>query len=728
MIQQENILAGLKKVKNLISKDKIAQSISELGEILKFQKEFSYLEFLNQLSASYKYMLEYALTDNNDAGRDMMLSDIKLNLDGLADELISNIESNSNPEIFYATKRLVKIQQQSLEELLSLLKSIELEYDVLKETGIYPEETIIKRENLVDNLFEKVFALPFHSIKELKLLKDFIFDSEKPEDIKEIIISALFLSASVVYDRHKLLTLIDIYDNTSDKLAARALISIILLLDKNSEIIEKDLVIGQRLEIWKDSLINYTRLRDTVMALLRTVDTTRINDRMKEDLIPGLSKLSPDLVKELSKKIKQDDLEEPEFNPEWEEMLRESGLEKKLQEFAELQNEGADIMMMPFSQLKQFPFFNKLPHWFLPFSPHHSSLKVLRNLNNSFFTSMLNVGPFCDSDKYSFTLSLNQMPSQQIDLMKVQMAGGMEQMKLEHDEMLLKLKNPDFSNEVKNYLRNLYRFYNLFRKKDEFQNLLAKPVNFINLPFIGDWLKERELVNLAAEFFFKRGYYDYSLRLFEIIADSDPEEMVFDKIGYCYQSLSRWNEAIDAYKKAEMFGNENFWRLKMMAICYRSLNQWDSAAACYNRLLENDSENLNFLFNLAICEMNLGNFRKAAELCYKFDYLKAGNTKVLQILALAEAFDGNQSKGKSVAERIIFECGIDSDFTNYFVLGTLHLNNGELKDALKFYRMMDSDPEKWFSLVTNEMRKTGLLKLNYNRLILMKEYDILSQI
>lgn len=720
-------VGNIKKVIRFINEGHISSAIELLAQVLVGLREYKMLEFVNELKNSYKYLLEYALTGGEDRGRNIMLSDIRESLLGIAEEILSNIETVSDPAIFYSNRRFDKMQKENLSMLLERLQSIESENSLVKETGVYSEDIAKKREELVDNIFDKVMALPFHAMNDLKHISRYILSEERSEDVKKILISALFISVSQQYNRYKVISLIDIYENTNnEKIAARALVSLLIIFNKFSDRISRDLVIGQRLELWKDSLVNYTRLRDTVMAFLRTMDTTRINDKMKKDLIPGLSKLKPEIVKEFSKNFKPEDLDEMEFNPEWEEMLRQSGLDKKLKEFAELQSEGADIMMIPFSQLKQFSFFHKLSHWFLPFSSDYSQLGVLRSLNNEFFDKMLEVGPFCDSDKFSFALSLNQMPKEQVDIIKMQMAGGLEQMKLEHEEINLKLKNPGFLSELDNYMKNLYRFFNLFRKKDEFDNPLSSPLAFTELPYIGDWLKEQELVSLAAEFFFKRKYFQHSLTLFQIVADNEPTEIIWDKIGFCQQSLHRFKDALESYEKAEMFGQFNSWRLKMKAGCYKMLGDYECASDNYSKLLESDPDNKSLLYNIAICEMVKGNYRSVIEKCYKYDYLYPGNIKILQLLSLSEAYDGNYSKAKSIVDKMIIEHGIDSDINNYFVLGTLSLRNGDMRDAIKMYRMISKDSQQWYSIVHKEMEALGLWDINKEKILMMREYDLLE--
>ena len=57
-----------------------------------------------------------------------------------------------------------------------------------------------------------------------------------------------------------------------------------------------------------------------------------------------------------------------EKNPEWETFFKESpDVYNKLEEFTNLQMEGADVFLGAFAMLKQFDFFNEVKNWFLPF-------------------------------------------------------------------------------------------------------------------------------------------------------------------------------------------------------------------------------------------------------------------------------------------------------------------------------------------------------------------------
>ncbi|MDE7154851.1 MAG: hypothetical protein K2N79_01010, partial [Muribaculaceae bacterium] len=68
------------------------------------------------------------------------------------------------------------------------------------------------------------------------------------------------------------------------------------------------------------------------------------------------------------------DISELEENPEWMEVLEKSGVADRLKEMTEIQEEGGDVFMSTFSNLKNYTFFNEISNWFLPFPAESSGV------------------------------------------------------------------------------------------------------------------------------------------------------------------------------------------------------------------------------------------------------------------------------------------------------------------------------------------------------------------
>ena len=80
----------------------------------------------------------------------------------------------------------------------------------------------------------------------------------------------------------------------------------------------------------------------------------------------------------------------------------------------DMQKKGSDIYFGGFSQMKRFPFFYDISNWFTPFFFEHPDIIhfVKRAKGNKFLEKMMRVGPFCDSDKYSFVIAFQQVMEQ----------------------------------------------------------------------------------------------------------------------------------------------------------------------------------------------------------------------------------------------------------------------------------------------------------------------------
>ena len=151
------------------------------------------------------------------------------------------------------------------------------------------------------------------------------------------------------------------------------------------------------------------------VQLARSRNTENVKKRVQGDLIPNIMKMRPDIIDKLKDNESQIvDLSDIEANPDWQQWLDESGITRRIEEFNAMQVEGSDVFIATFAHLKSFPFFKTLSNWFLPFYPAHST--VLENLgaDKLGLADVIEHAPYlCNSDKYSFCLSLGALPDSQ---------------------------------------------------------------------------------------------------------------------------------------------------------------------------------------------------------------------------------------------------------------------------------------------------------------------------
>lgn len=160
--------------------------------------------------------------------------------------------------------------------------------------------------------------------------------------------------------------------------------------------------------------------------------------------------------------------------------------------------------MSTFSQLKQFPFFRKISHWFYPFDPQYQDIAKLSLGNDEQKISLLNIlmnsDVFCNSDKYSFCFTMLQMPESQRNLMQQQLNGqheASEELKERLKEMSQSKARAEFVS--RQYIHDLYRFFKLWSRRHEIHDIFEDTLDLWNKEALSQALLHKEYINKLAD-------------------------------------------------------------------------------------------------------------------------------------------------------------------------------------------------------------------------------------
>lgn len=665
----KNVTNPYQQIVDLVRASRLKEALDISYSLCKSPADFSEVEKLQQ---TYKYMSEYMLAGVPDQHRSQLYSSIKEDIYALCDRLRRERIIPDRSSLYYSTLRFNNLQNNSIEAALNRYNEIFAKFILCKESmGSDAEATIqcLKdKEEALDTVFDLVWTSGALNSSIASRLSDILADNEASFELKAQILSALTLSLLQFYDRAKLMLLINVAENTvSSKLAARALPGVIFVLRKYAGRISSDMTLAQHLVLWNDSLIMFCRLRSLVKALLRTRDTDRVADKMRQELIPKIMKLSPEIMRRMRDFSAEADVSQFEENPEWHDALNKSGLTRQLEELSEMQSEGADVMMVAFSNLKGFSFFRKVSHWLLPFTMDNPvAAPIMNSLPEIMRLTLLSQKMICNSDKFSFVLSLQQMPEAQKSAIFNQLGSQFEQMKDQIDENASPFVNDaDFDSELSVFLRDVYRLYKLFPQRKEFYDPFASSLSFLQLPFIGELLKNDEIVELTAEFYFAHGYYKEALPYLLALYDTDSQRnAVLEKIGFCYQSLSQLDNALIWYERALLTSGESLWLLKKIAHCYKALGNFEKAATYYSRALERQPEDMTLLLNTGHALYEIGKLDEALKLYYKALYLHPDSLNPLRAIAWCEMALGKYNKALPHFDRLLAAEPKESDFIN----------------------------------------------------------------
>ena len=429
-------------------------------------------------------------------------------------------------------------------------------------------------------------------------------------------------------------------------------------------------------------------VRNIFLQLIKSRETERISRKFTEELLPEMMKLSPSLYNKINPTDIDPESGSPDPNPEWQELLEQSGIADKIKELNDLQMEGSDVFLSTFSGLKSFPFFQELGNWFRLFTSEHSAIQDIfpdgENGKNNFLQLIGYSRFLCNSDKYSFCLSLKQVPASQRQMMTMQFnAEGtdMAQIEKERRETSADETKTGISNQ---YIQDLYRFFKLHNRRNEFHDLFAHPIDLMQVDSLQSILDSDETLRIIGELYFKKAYYDDALILFRRLSDRyTTDNGLYQKIGYCLQAAGQYDKALEAYLQAEIIQPDNTWTVRRIAACYRSLKNSQKALEYYLRAESLQPDNLSIELLIGHCYVEEKNYEEALKYYFKVDYLKPESGKAWRPIAWCSFLTGKHEQALRYYEKILSNVPSALDYMN---AGHVELALKHTRRALELYR------------------------------------------
>lgn len=701
MTQQE-IHVLRKRVSALIDRRRLRDAINDIKNIANKRLAWEIDDRIKQIEQNYAYMLQYFTEGAADPDRKNVYESIVADIYGLLDSLVNYIECEESPTIYYNKLRYERKYPtvDKLGKLIAEYKDLSGKlslFSIVTDTMNSDEEkdNRLKIEQVQIALFNYIWTKPYLNNEEKGQLQDLLSDQGISASMKQHVISAVTLGLLQQYDRSKLEILIGAYLSESPlSVTSAALVGMIFGLWKyrNRPLTRK---ISDQLSMAKDISRWTSELRIVFIEMIRARDTERINKKMRDEVIPQMSKLRPDMFDKMRKtNINPLDAASLQENPEWQEMLDKTGVTDRLKEMMEIQMEGGDVMMSTFSHLKNFPFFSEISNWFLPFDRNHSAVAESINELDIMGDMMENARMLCDSDKYSFMMMLRGVPASQKEMMVGQMKSQSEAI---YETMNAMTSQEDRRLTVNSYMQNIYRFYKLFSRKSEFYDPFDSGLNLISVPALSEDFKDTEMLRVVAEFYFKLGYMKEAIDVFSHLERLEPGDAPrYQKMGYCNERLNNYQKAIDYYQKAELLDASSAWTVRRLATCYRMLGNHREAMQHYRQLSEMQPEDLNAAMLYGQSLLENGQYTDAMHEFYKVEYLDEKSTKAWRPLAWTLFLTGDTEGAERYYRKIAMDNPTANDYLN---MGHVALATGNIREAVNNYSLavksMQGDTE-WF--------------------------------
>ncbi len=660
-----------------------------------------YSDEYRSLKETYLYMLKYTFEGVFDPERQKVYMKLIISVFELADKVNEALKLKISASLEYEKKRMflsgLRASQKEPEDFATSLRQIydlnKLVYDTHTDN---PETINAEADKNAKEILLKIRKLFYHiwftdkvAPEVVNNLNYFFKSGFIPVPYRAFLITSLTLSLQHFFDPEKFSLLFDNYESEEAEISQRALVGLLINLNKYDSRLSFYPSITARLKILNENPAFKKNLERIIIQFIRSKETEKLQQRIRDEILPEMIKLSPGL----KDKINLESLMEEGFmedrNPDWEDILKDSpNLLKMMEEFSELQMKGSDVFMGSFSMLKIFPFFNELSNWFIPFfSKNPEIIEALDISTEPIFqlVETIEKAPIlCNSDKYSFCFSIERLPKESAGFMTQAMQAEMEQLQeLKEDEELI---DPGYKSEFisNQYIQDIYRFYKLFPRKKDFEDIFNWPMDFHNNVALGDILKEdRKVLRNIAEYYFAKDYFKEAAGIFEYLLEKEKNGELYQKIAWCYQKTGNFEAALNAYLNAELYDINQSWNLKKIALIYRILKNSAKALEYYQAAEKLEPDNLSVQLNIGHCLLELDKYEEALKCYFKVEYLAPGNKNVWRPIAWCSFLTGKKNQAEKYYLKLMEAEPNKHDYVN---MGHVQWSLGNRRAALDNYK------------------------------------------
>lgn len=654
----------------------LKNAFDSIQALISGSKELAFQDKLNELQDTYKYMLRYRIEGVKDPMQDQIYNNLQVSTYELADLAKLKTLSVESSVSYYSRRR------SFLSHPLVSYAQMHQQLSMQHEAGLQ-----IQLEAFQTTLFTQIWVAHFLTGEEVTALKDILKDTALPLTVGCQVVSALILALQTTFDKEKLFLLFDAATSQEEEIRTRAMIGILLTLyfyRKRTALYPQ---IANRLAALAEEVPGFSKtIRTITLRFILARETEKITRKLQDEIIPEMMKLNPKISKKINLKDFNPEQLGDEMNPEWKNMLSDSKIGKKMEEFSELQQEGADVMHSTFVHLKNYPFFQELSNWLLPFTTSHSLFgdRFRQNTNEKQVLDSMTLAAFmCNSDKYSLYFSMLQLPEEHRKMMMNQFDSQATEMIQQRKEELI-TKRGKQETIISQYIQDLYRFFKIYPGHLDFDDIFVYPLDFHNLPILQPYISDDESLTAIAEYYLRKNYFSEAQTIFNRLIITDQEsDILFQKIGYCKQMNEDLNGALEAYLRADLLNPGSKWVIRRIAGCYRTLKQPEEALKYYHRYEMLSPDNLSVQISIGHCHLELKDYNEALKCYFKVDYLDNKSHKAWRPIAWCSFLTGKYDQARNYYKKIVENQPNTQDLLN---AGHTEWALQNIKGALNHYK------------------------------------------
>ena len=733
-----NIISKKNRITSLLKAQKLHDSFIEIKELATSAESWELQDEITRLETSYKYMIQFFVAGSDDPQRARIYNEIIDSLYTLTDKIIYTLSRGESSEQYYIAKRMLPKHACTLDSTYNNYKRAKAQYDLY--TEVPASETnrteMVNMAKTVEDaekaLFDYVWTTFPISTSDVKLINEIIREESTPSHLRILLISAIYLSLNKFYQEQLVLLLLSLYSCSDHSAKMASLCCAMIIINKYTDRAKSSSSVKDAISSLCEDCLFVKDARSIFFILTRSRDTEKLNKRVQDELLPEIMKISPSVIKKFKADAKSiNDLSDFDGNPEWQNILEDSGLSKKIEELNEIQMEGGDVFMGTFAKLKSFPFFSRISNWFMPFYDKNSIVIEVFSEKDALLKDIIaNARFLCNSDKYSFCLSLQSVPAAQREMMLSQFDAQNSAI-----QELKKAELPDLSKNhesiANKFIQDLFRFAKLYNHKNEFYDPFNAPFDFMSIDIFKSILCDKDSLALLGEYFLKNEHYDEAINCFNLIIENfdDYAPTIAQKIGFCHQCMKRYNNALESYLKYDLFNPDDIWNLRHIAICYKALHNLPKAIEYYRKAEAINPDNSAISLNIGHCLLETGDIENALKSYFKVDYLDTKKHKAIRPIAWCTFILGNYKQSHEYYKKVLDDSPTAQDFLN---MGHLEMCEHNYNAAISFYikAIKSSDFAEFSQNINNDkhiLNEKGISQLDLCLILDKLRYEIGEQ-
>ena len=557
--------------------------------------------------------------------------------------------------------------RDELETFVSETALLELEPEHKRATR---QQALYERhQQAMDVLFCYLFTSNQWTDSQAASIEEILVSPTVDSNDQQLMVSGIMLSLLEHFDMGKFRTLVHVYERTQDVyVRQRALVGWALTMDSQlaASVYPEQITLVEKLVEQEQCCQELVELQhQLIMTMNAEEDTKTIQEEIMPDLMNSQFRMTRNGIEEKEEDPMQDILNPGESERKIEQM------EESYHRMMDMQKQGSDIYFGGFSQMKRFAFFNELSNWFMPFSIHHPVVEeALKGAGGSgFLQAMLERGPFCNSDRYSFVLAYHQVLSQipqNIREMLDRNEASINEMNVED------LRKPSYIRLL--YLQDLYRFYRLFSMRQLFQNPFDKEEArylFCADPILSKTHLETSFNEIVA-FLLRRKRTEEAVRVLKNYGVPRRDFQFWMMAGYLQQhiGLSRGSivedhDDLQCYQEALKLQPDNEKALVGYGRALFARELYQEALETYDKLLTINPEKKSYRLNRAVSMTNLGQYAGALKDLYRLNYEAPDDLNVSRVLAWTLVCEGKYDAAVKIYNTLLTGDVQPDDLLNY---------------------------------------------------------------